>query len=526
LIIDEPTTAPAPDPAVLIVGAGPVGLVLACELARRDVGLRLIDKLPRPTTESRAIVVHARSLEMLERIGVVDELMATGIKVTGAQFHADGVTRAEIALNTVDSPYPFSVTLPQTETERILRERLAGLGVTVEQGTELVGFDQDEGLVRARLRREDGRDETVASSWIAGTDGSHSTVRSATGAHLEGSFKGERFLMGDVEADYDLDRSSMHTFFSPGTGPIVVFPMRGERTRLIAQLTDEADVDAGEPTLERMQAVADERAGGIKLLEAHWLTVFEIHHAQVPQYRHGRAFLAGDAAHVHSPAGGQGMNTGMQDAFNLGWKLALAADGRAAPGLLDSYHAERHPVAARVIKQTTRMTTMATLHGKGARALRNHLVHLAAGLAPVRAELADQTEETNINYRDSPLVAGAEHAAGPKPGDAAPDVAGLSLHSVLADGTGHTLLQVGGAPAKPEWVERTAVRRVLVSDRTSSEPDYDVTVFDAEHRIQQRYGVAEEGALFAIRPDGYVGLRADVEDGGALAAYLDNVMSK
>jgi 2-polyprenyl-6-methoxyphenol hydroxylase-like FAD-dependent oxidoreductase len=144
--------------SVLVVGAGPVGLLLACELARRDVAVRVIGKLPRPNTESRAIIVHARSLEMLERVGVVDEVMATGLRVTGAQFHADGATRAEIPLNTVDSPYPFSVTLPQTDTERILAERLAGLGVAVERGTELVGLEEDEQVVSARLRHQDGRE--------------------------------------------------------------------------------------------------------------------------------------------------------------------------------------------------------------------------------------------------------------------------------------------------------------------------------------------------------------------------------
>jgi 2-polyprenyl-6-methoxyphenol hydroxylase-like FAD-dependent oxidoreductase len=513
-------------PSVLVVGAGPVGLLLACELARRDVAVRVIDKLPRPTTESRAIIVHARSLEMLERVGVVDEVMATGLKVTGAQFHADGAMRAEIPLNTVDSPYPFSVTLPQTDTERILAERLAGLGVAVEHGTELVGLEEDEQVVSARLRRQDGREETVASPWIAGTDGSHSAVRSAVGMRLEGSFKGERFLLGDVEAEYDLDRATMHTFFSADAAPLVVFPMRGDRTRLIAQLTDGTEADAAGPTLEQMQTITDRRAGGVRLLEAHWLTVFEIHHAQVPRYRHGRAFLAGDAAHVHSPAGGQGMNTGMQDAFNLGWKLALAVEGRAGAGLLDSYHEERHPVAARVIKQTTRMTNIATLRHKGQRTLRNHLLHLASGLAPIRAELAHQIEETDINYRGSPIVAGAGHSRGPKPGDAAPDVAGLSLHTALAEGTEHSLLQIGGEPRDAEPGVPGSVRRVFVSEGTSSEPGYDLTVFDPEHRIQRRYGVPDEGALFAIRPDGYIGLRANQGQTGATAGYFDKVVSR
>src|SRR5919107_4964937 len=154
----------------------------------------------------------------------------------------------------------------------------------------------------------------------------------------------------------------MH-FFAPDEGLLLLFPMRGERTRVMAQLTDQA-LPKGEPTLSEAQEIVDRRAPGIRLLRAHWLTVFEIHHAQVPSYRYGRVFLAGDAAHVHSPFGGQGMHTGMQDAFNLGWKLAIAVHGEAAPGLLDSYHAERHPVAAGVIKQTTRLTALGTVRGR------------------------------------------------------------------------------------------------------------------------------------------------------------------
>jgi 2-polyprenyl-6-methoxyphenol hydroxylase-like FAD-dependent oxidoreductase len=394
---------PVRDPDVLVVGAGPVGLLLACELARRDVDVRVVDKLPSPTTESRAIIVHARSLEMLERVGVVKELISTAVRMTGAEFHAGGRTEASISLDTVDSPYPFSVSLPQTDTERILTERLRQLGVEIERAVELVAFEQHDEGVEAGLRLGDGREQTVRCDFIVGTDGSHSTVRSAVGTKLEGTFKGERFLLADVEADYGFHRSAMHMWFTPDEGPLLLFPMRGERTRVMAQLSDPA-LSKREPTLSETQDIVDRRAKSIRLLQAHWLTVFEIHHAQVPSYRYGRVFLAGDAAHVHSPAGGQGMNTGMQDAFNLGWKLAAAVRGTAAPELLDSYHAERHPVAARVIEQTTRLTEIMTLHHEAERVLRDHLIHLAAGLAPLRREMAKQTEETDISYRGSPIV--------------------------------------------------------------------------------------------------------------------------
>jgi 2-polyprenyl-6-methoxyphenol hydroxylase-like FAD-dependent oxidoreductase len=344
------------------VGAGPVGLLLACELARRGVAVRVVDKLPSPTDESRAILIHARSLEMLERVGVVEDVLSTGLRTTGAEIHLDGRKEARLPLDTVDSPYRFSVTLPQTDTERILAERLRSLGVEVKRGVDFVGFEQDDEGVEATLRLADGGDENVDCAYVVGTDGGRSAVRHACGTKLEGTFKGERFLLADVEAEYDLDRSAMH-FFAPDEGLLLLFPMRGERTRVMAQLADQA-LPKGEPTLSEAQEIVDRRAPGIRLLPAHWLTVFEIHHAQVPSYRYGRVFLAGDAAHVHSPFGGQGMNTGMQDAFNLGWKLAIAVHGEAASGLLDSYHAERHPVAAGVIKQTTRLTALGTVRGR------------------------------------------------------------------------------------------------------------------------------------------------------------------
>jgi 2-polyprenyl-6-methoxyphenol hydroxylase-like FAD-dependent oxidoreductase len=506
---------------VLVVGAGPVGLVLACELARRGTSMRLIDKLPAPTDESRAIVVHARSLEMMERIGTVDDLIASGIVSTAAEFHADGKIIGRVELDTVDSPYQYAISTAQTETERVLGARLGALGGTADRGVELIGFEQDEGEVRSRLRHADGSEEAFSSAWIAGTDGSHSTVRAQLGTKLEGTFKGETFLLGDVEADTHLPRKAFHLFFS-SAGLLVVFPMRGDRLRVIAQ------VDRGpEETLERLQQLCEERAGGIELRSSHWITSFEIHHAQVPRYRHGRAFLAGDAAHVHSPAGGQGMNTGMQDAFNLGWKLAAVAAGRAAPGLLDSYHVERHPIAARVIEQTTRLTAIGTPRRAFARVLRNLAFHVATGLAPVERKLAAELEMTSVAYPDSPIVARPHKSdSGPRPGEAAPDVPGLDppLHSVLAADSGHTALYIAGANERPVRLapEREGVRHVLVGEAGAPEP-FDELLTDRERLVAKRYGVGERGGLVLVRPDGYVGMRGELDDSAAAHAYLDGI---
>ena len=246
---------------VLVVGAGPAGLVLACELSRRGTAVRVVDRLTEPTEESRAILVHARSLEMMQRIGTVDALVASGIPATAAEFHADGGVLGRVPLDTVDSPFPFSVSTAQTETERVLTERLAELGVTIERGAEFVALEQNDDEVRSTLRHPDGHEETCTSSYVVGTDGSHSTVRHQVGAKLEGSFKGRRFLLGDVEGDYDLDRDAFHTFVSVDAGPLLVFPMAGSRVRVIAMLEDGDEAS----TLEHVQAVCDRRAHGMRL---------------------------------------------------------------------------------------------------------------------------------------------------------------------------------------------------------------------------------------------------------------------
>ena len=430
----------------MVVGAGPTGLVAGCELARRGVPVRVIDKLAAPTDESRAIVVHARSLEMFAQMGIVDALIESGVKTRAMQMYSGKKRLVKVPLSNVESAYPFTVTTAQTETERILGERLVQLGGRVERGAELTALEQDGDQVQVTIRRAGGQTERATAAYVVGADGGHSAVRAGVGTQLEGSFKGERFALGDVEADHHLETDSMYTMFS-GQGPLLLFPMRGQRMRIIAQVHgSEPGAAPSSPTVADLQALVDERGGDLKITAAHWTTEFEIHHAQVPAYRHGRVFLAGDAAHVHSPAGGQGMNTGMQDAFNLGWKLAAVLNDEGGEALLESYHAERHPVAARVIKLTTMLTNVATIHHELPIKIRNAALHAIAGVHAVTDRMVDETEEVTVAYRKSPVVvAGHRHRL--HAGDHLPAQAGVEL-----DPTGHTTLDAAPFGLGDGWI--------------------------------------------------------------------------
>jgi 2-polyprenyl-6-methoxyphenol hydroxylase-like FAD-dependent oxidoreductase len=510
--------AAAAKPSVLVVGAGPVGLLLAVDLARRGVPIRIIDSLLKPTTESRAVVVHARSLEMMEALGVARDIVASGQKTTAVELRADGKLLAHVTFDGVDSRYPFTVTTAQTETERVLTERLTALGVEVERGATLTGLEQDDEGVRATVQHAGGVEEIIEASWLVGTDGAHSAVRGLIGERLEGSFKGERFLMGDIEATCEGDKSVMKMSFSTNAGPGMVFPMIGNRARVIAEITDAPD--ASRPaSLEWLQEVADQRRLGIVMHSAHWLTKFEIHHAQVTRYRVGRVFLAGDAAHVHSPAGGQGMNTGMQDAFNLGWKLARAGAGTASGALLASYHEERHPIAAHVIAFTTALTRVGTAESRITRELRNGLMRIANHVPFARNRMASELEEITVHYRKSSL-AGEGHRGPVEPGDPAPEVAGIGLWSIISregagtDGGFVALVIAAADRAAPALSLPSEVRVILVDSGAGRRSAG--AVADPGRKVAARYGFGHEGGLVLIRPDGYVALIADLS--GAAAA--------
>ncbi|MBO0676647.1 FAD-dependent monooxygenase [Mycolicibacterium sp. S2-37] len=517
-------TTPATD--VLIVGAGPVGLVAACELARRGIGVRIVDKLTAPTDESRAIAIHARSLDMFARMGIVDRLVATGVRSTGMKMLSNDSELFEVGFSGVDSAFPFSLLTPQTETERVLGERLEELGLAVERGVELVGLIQGDESVRATLRCADGAEETLDATWLIGADGAHSTVRHQVGTRLQGSFKGERFILGDCDAESDLSDDSMYTIFAP-EGPVVTMPMRDGRHRLMAQIREPEGTPLNlHPTQDDLQRILDERVGRIRITNSHWLTCFEIHHGQVPEYRYGRVFLVGDAAHIHSPAGGQGMNTGMQDAFNLAWKLAMAVRGDGGPTLLDSYHAERHPVAEKVIDFSSALTKAGTVSG-GARVVRNAVLKVLGNIPTVSNRLAGIVEEIGIGYENSPAVLD-RHPRHCKvvAGQHLPHVDNAELQKQLmsscsGDNTGHTILVVTADRPAPA-AGPAGQRQVLITADDSPVGGYDTVVADPAGHLANRLGLRGGGRV-VVRPDGYIGAVTAIDDSTGIADYFDRI---
>jgi 2-polyprenyl-6-methoxyphenol hydroxylase-like FAD-dependent oxidoreductase len=514
------------NPAVIVVGAGPVGLVAGCELARRGVAVRVIDKLAHPTDQSRAIAVHARSLDMFDRMGIADEMLATGVKAIAMQMHTGDRDLFRVPFSEVDSAFPFTLTTAQTETERVLTEHLQSLGVTVERGVELIELTQDDHGVHLTLQKG-GSTERATASWVIGADGAHSATRKLVGTKLAGSFAGERFLLGDVDAEHSLNCDDMHTFFSP-EGPVVVLAMREGRMRFLAELHDAPGTPLNlNPTQDELQAILDRRIGGIRVLHSHWLTSFEIRHARVPAYRWGRVFLAGDAAHIHSPAGGQGMNTGMQDAFNLSWKLSAVIKGNAGDALLNSYEAERAPIADGVLKFTDRLTKAGTLSGVPRR-VRDVVVQLLSRIPAVRKTMAATVEEVNVGYPRSPIAVGrplkhAKVAAGQHFPHVADEVVQKQLRAAGGVQTpDHIVLTVADGQVAPAAGDGQA--QVLVTSEETPVAGYSAVVADPKGVLGQRLGL-KSGGRVAIRPDGYIGAIAALDDTTTIADYFAKIRS-
>jgi 2-polyprenyl-6-methoxyphenol hydroxylase-like FAD-dependent oxidoreductase len=484
---------------VLIVGAGPVGLTMASELARYGIPVRIVDKLAQRTDKSKALVLWSRTLELLDRGGGSAPFVDAGFKTTAVNIlAADGKLMGHVSMEAVQSPYPYGLMLPQSETERLLEQRLRGLGVLVERAVEVTGFASNSRGVEAVLRHPDGHDENVSTDWLIGCDGAHSVVRHTLGVKFAGETLQSDWMLADVHMrGYPFPDNEASVYWHQD-GAFVIFPISPGRYRVVADLPLTGAEHPPAPTLEQAQAIITRRGPpGMIAYDPIWLAGFKINGRKVADYRSGRVFLVGDAAHVHSPAGGQGMNTGMQDAFNLAWKLALVIRESCKAQLLDSYSPERSYVGDQVLKDAARLTTIGTLKNPLGQSVRNLVGHFMLGLAPVQSAFANSMTEVAVGYPNSPLNGLAlRGAVGPKPGERLVPVAGE--------------LPIGSG---------TAPRFALFAERSEAVTDL-LKRFNALVEPQARVPFSQN-EMTLVRPDGYAACTAT--SAAAIADYLDDL---
>lgn len=501
------------DCQVLVVGAGPTGLVLAADLLARGVSTRVIDKGDGVALETRAIAIHARALEVLDLMGLADRFAACGQQVRHFTFYADGKRRVSLDLSRNGTRFGFMLDIPQHDTERLLRTRVAELGGGVENGAELVGLDDDASGVLATIATSAGKQIQIHAGYVVGCDGAHSRVRHELGVPFDGYPYPQDWLLADVSLDWTRPDNEAHAFFTAGGLPLICFPMRDHKWRVTVPFV--GDRRAGPPTLAEIQHFIDVRAPErVVVSDASWLANFRCHRRSTEVYRRGRVLLAGDAVHIHTPAGGQGMNTGITDAHNLAWKLALVTAGRASDKLLDSYGDERRPVAAQVIGLTDALVRYGTMSNPVRRAVRDAVIPALVQVGPVHRRVIRRWTQVNVAYPASNLTRADPGKTRPRPGERVPDMpvasheeSDCSLFSVLRRGQ-HVLVV-------PGWHGAVAQARV------AAEPYQDLLeiVTTARGSAAEVRGSQPDQVLL-VRPDGYLAARAAPNSLGRVIDYL------
>ena len=494
---------------VLIAGAGPTGLVLALWLRRQGVAVRIIDRAEASGTTSRALAVQARTLELYRQLDLADAVVERGYKVPAVNLWARGARAARVVFGSIGehlTPFPFLEIYPQDEHERLLIERLMQLGVAVERRTELTGFTDSGSSVRVELRTPEGKKESAEARYLAGCDGAHSIVREGLGMGFLGGTYRQVFYVADIEGAGAPIDGELHVDLDEADF-LAVFPLAGAgRARLIGAVRDER---AGHPESLRFEDVSQRAIQhlGLVVKKVNWFSTYHLHHRVAAHFGRGRVFLLGDAAHIHSPVGGQGMNTGIGDAINLAWKLAAVLGGRADETLLATYEAERIGFAQRLVATTDRVFSLVSAQGRLADVVRTRLAPplLAAGLAlePVREYLFRTVSQIMVNYRGTALSAG--HAGEVHGGDRLPWV---------PDGAGDNYAPLRAIGWQAHVYGRAA-DELRVECATHGLP---LHVFP----WNEAHGSAglERDALYLLRPDTYVALAARGADSSTLTRYF------
>jgi 2-polyprenyl-6-methoxyphenol hydroxylase-like FAD-dependent oxidoreductase len=391
------------DTDVLIVGAGPVGLFLANECARRGLRYRIIETRASQSEHSKALAIFPRTLEIFDMAGLAAPFLEAANRVTSVAVITHGRTLAEMRFAPQQSPYPFVAMVPQNITERLLVEQLQRTGGAVEYETKFVAAAEQDDFVNVTMDRK-GEPIKLRASFVVGCDGAHSAIRHLLDLPFEGAEYDDTFILADLETNQTLPSDQLQLCPSE-LGPVAIFPMSATRRRIVASIKN---TEGDAPSLDLVRRILAERApSGLEARALHWSSYFRIHHRQVAHLRVGRFFIAGDAAHIHSPFGGQGMNTGLHDVWNLVWKLDLVLRGHGNEQLLESYSAERRPVIKNVIETTHFLTRALGTPSKLAQTLRDAVIPMVSRLAPFQHAFVQRLSELGVHYHGSPIVEGA-----------------------------------------------------------------------------------------------------------------------
>jgi len=543
---------------VLVVGAGPTGLTMACELARHGVTPRIIDKAPVPSDKSKAFGIHARTLELFENMGIVDKFLRLGNISNGFDMYDHGKNLASVVFDSLESKYPFFLILAQSDTEKLLHEHLLSTyGIEVEREKELVSIEERDGSLIAGVRLKDGSRENIKCSYVAGCDGAHSTTRHILNLEFKGAPYPFYWLLADLDLEWDYPLHHISVFIHP-TGVTAHFPLYKDRGRLMFEVPNASiEEDMPPPTIEDVRRLMNERQINYKsVTNPNWLAYFKIHHRMVNHYGKGRVFLSGDAAHIHSPLGGQGMNTGIQDAYNLAWKIGLVLGGKSPDSLLASYNEERHRVGKEVVGFTDFATKMVGLHNPVLSALRNKIVGAISHIDAVQEKVLTTLSQIEINYRESPVVKERWYQPDAVEGfhDYSHDLAagerfkdyvltGLDgkgtrqLYDLLRNPEHNLLLFTGAGPEDMEFDELRAVYNavrenftglinvhILVGSKGLPHDFEDMNSIwrDVDSAMHKDFGAAK-ASLYLIRPDGYIGFRNQPASLSDLNEYLASI---
>lgn len=507
--------------SVLIVGAGPTGLMMACELARHGVSFRIIDKKPGPTQGSNATWIQTRTLEIFNSIGIIDQFIKTGHQCKAINFYEKGVQLSTILLNQIDSMYPFILMVPQNETERLLIKKLNEYNIVVERSSELIDIKQSSKDVLSSIRKSNGDIEIVRSSWLIACDGANSTVRSISQINFSGEELTEQFMVADAQMDSHFPTNEINVFFDKGS----IFP---ERATLFSafpygkkQYRLSANLYLSHPrqsyTEHEVKEVVNERTyENYTVNSVSWVSPFWIHGKIVNRMRDNLIFLAGDAAHIHSPAGGQGMNTGIQDAYNLAWKLSLVIKKQATINILDSYQIERYVVDKNIVNQTEYLTKM-MIYNKSFFSKLKQFSQKISKSPGFSKRIGNELTQLNIKYKKSPIIDYKTRASKKLPRQ------GERITSILINNPNfssifnhplHTIiLFLGQNPSKSTLTKIITLYKRLNKKFMKKAKIFIITqeriakkgfISDLSGILHERYHILKP-IIYIVRPDNYVG---------------------